>query len=184
MKKSLALIALLALCFTVYAQNQGPRPSPGASVSTDVGMTTIKVDYFRPKAKGRKIFGDGSDFLVPYGKIWRTGANGGTKVSFSTDVTVQGVKVPKGEYLIFTWPGAKEWTISLYKDISIGGYTDKYDKANEVANFKVTPQKLSEKVDTFTVNITDLSEDSTTANVQLAWENTSAKFKVEVPKTW
>jgi|SRR5690606_3029225 len=184
MKKSLALIALLALFCTAYAQNQGPRPSPAASVSTEVGMTTVSVDYFRPKAKGRKIFGEGSDVLVPYGKIWRTGANGGTKVSFSTDVTVQGVKVPKGEYLIFTWPGAKEWTVSLYKDTSIGGYTDKYDKAQEAANFKVVPGKLSEKAEMFTVNITDVSEDSTTANLQLAWENTSVKIKIEVPKTW
>lgn len=184
MKKKSILLVLLASIFTVsvYAQQQGPRPSPAASVSTDVGMTTIKVDYFRPKMKGRKIFGEGSGTLVPYGKIWRTGANSGTKISFSTDVTVEGTKVPKGEYLIFTWPGAKEWTISLYKDVSIGGYTDNYKKEQEAANFKVPAKKTEEKVEAFTVSITDLAE--TTANVELAWENTAVEFKVEAPKTW
>lgn len=184
MKKVIMLMALAAAFLTSEAQNQGPRPSPAASVATDVGTTTVKVDYFRPKMKGRKIFGEGADFLVPYGKIWRTGANSGTKISFSNDVTIQGTKVPKGEYLIFTWPGAKEWTISLYKDVSIGGYTDNYKKEQEVANFKVPAQKAAEKAEAFTVSIKDLSEDNTSANVELAWENTAVKFKVEVPKTW
>jgi hypothetical protein len=134
--------------------------------------------------KGRKIFGEGSAFLVPYGKIWRTGANGGTKVTFSDDVKVEGNAVPKGEYLIFTWPGANEWTVTLYKDTSIGGYTDRYDKANEVANFKVKPQKLTEVVETFTAGISDISEDATNANIKLAWENTAVKMNVVVPKTW
>lgn len=80
MKKTLALFILLASFVTLRAQNNGPRPSPEASVSTKVGMTTIAVDYFRPKMKGRKIFGDGASYLVPFGKIWRTGANGGTKI--------------------------------------------------------------------------------------------------------
>lgn len=184
MKKILLLVTMLTAFLVVNAQNNGPRPSPAGSVSSEVGMTTIKIDYFRPKAKGRKIFGEGTGFLVPYGKIWRTGANNGTKISFSDDVTVEGVKVPKGDYLIFTWPGAKEWTVTFYKDLSIGGYTDKYDKANEVASFKAAASKLTEKVDTFTMAITDLSEDSTTANVQISWENTAAKFKVTVPKKW
>ena len=184
MKKTLALFTLLATFFAAHAQNNGPRPSPEASVSTKVGMTDVRVDYFRPKMKGRKIFGEGKDFLVPFGKIWRTGANGGTKISFSDDVTVEGVKVPKGEYLIFTWPGKSEWSVSLYKDTSIGGYTDKYEASNEVAKFTVKSVKVTEKVETFTVGITDLSEDSTTANIMVAWENTGVKFKVTVPKSW
>lgn len=184
MKKLFILFAFVAPMLAVEAQNQGPRQSPAASVSTEVGTTTVKVDYFRPKMKGRKIFGEGADFLVPYGKIWRTGANSGTKISFSGDVTVEGVKIPKGEYLIFTWPGAKEWTVSLYKDVSIGGYTDNYKKEQEIANFKVPAQKTAEKVEAFTVAITDLTDDSTSASVQLSWENTSVKFKIEVPKTW
>jgi hypothetical protein len=184
MKKFALLLILFSAFYFTQAQNQGPRPSPAGSVSSDVGMTTVKIDYFRPKMKGRKIFGEGADYVVPFGKIWRTGANSGTKVSFSGDVTVQGVKVPKGEYLIFTWPGATEWAVSLYKDLSIGGNTGNYNKEQEVANFKAAPTKLTEKVESFAINITDLSDDSTTANIQLTWENTSVKFKIEVTKTW
>jgi hypothetical protein len=179
MKKLLFAMLILA-AFVAEAQVVTPQPSPAASVSTVVGLTDVKVDYSRPRTKGRKIFGDGADFITPYGKIWRTGANSGTKITFSDDVTVEGTKVAKGEYLIFSWPGASEWTIALYKDIKIGGNTDNYDKANEVATFKVKPTKLTEKVEMFTVNIADISDDNKTAKVELAWENTSVKFTIGV----
>jgi hypothetical protein len=181
MKKTLLIVGMAIVSLVAQAQVQTPAPSPAGSVSTNVGLTDIKIDYFRPKAKGRTIFGDAAKgALVPFGQIWRTGANSGTKISFSDDVKVEGIPVTKGEYLIFSWPGATEWTISLYKDLSLGGNTQKYDKVNEVANFKVKPQKLTEKVETLTFNITDISDDSKNANVQIAWENTSVKFAVTV----
>jgi tetratricopeptide (TPR) repeat protein len=179
MKNTLTIL-LAVLCFVATAQVQTPSASPSASVSTVVGLTDVKIDYSRPSAKGRKIFGEGADFLTPYGSIWRTGANSGTKITFGDDVKVEGIAVPKGEYLIFTWPGATEWTVSIYKDIKLGGNTDGYDKAQEAANFKVKSEKLAEKVETFTINITDISGDSKTAKVQLAWENTSVKFSIGV----
>jgi hypothetical protein len=179
MKKLLFAMLILA-AFVAEAQVVTPQPSPAASVSTVVGLTDVKVDYSRPRTKGRKIFGDGPDFITPYGKIWRTGANNGTKITFSDEVTVEGTKVAKGEYLIFTWPGATEWTVALYKDIKIGGDTESYDKANEAANFKVKPTKLTEKVEMFTVNITDIAVDNKSAKVELAWENTSVKFSIGV----
>jgi tetratricopeptide (TPR) repeat protein len=179
MKKILMLVLLLAVG-RADAQITTPQSSAPGSVSTTVGLTEIKVDYFRPKVRGRKIFGNDAAVLVPNGKIWRTGANSGTKISFGDDVEVEGIKVPKGEYLIFSWPGAAEWTIALYKDVKLGGNTDAYDKAQEAANFKVKPEKLTEKVETFTVNIGDISEDNRSAKVQLAWENTSVKFGVKV----
>jgi hypothetical protein len=179
MKKSFLIVAMAVMCLISEAQVQTPSASPAGSVSTNVGLTDIKIDYSRPRAKGRKIFGEsGSGALLPYGTIWRTGANNGTKITFSDDVKVEGIAVPKGEYLIFSWPGATEWTVSLYKDLSLGGNTAKYDKSKEAANFKVKPEKLSEKVETFTINIADISDDSKTAKVQLAWENTSVKFTV------
>jgi hypothetical protein len=181
MKKTLFIAGLVICSLLAEAQVVTPSQSPAASVSTNVGLTDIKIDYSRPKAKGRKIFGDAaSGALVPFGSIWRTGANSGTKISFSENVKVSGIDVPKGEYLIFSWPAATEWTIALYKDLTIGGNTGKYDKANEVANFKVKADKLTEKVETLTFNISDLSEDNKTANIQLAWENTSVKFAVTV----
>ena len=181
MKKTLIVAGLALVSFFVDAQVMTPAASPAASVSTTVGLTDIKIDYFRPKAKGRKIFGEASQgVLVPNGSIWRTGANNGTKITFSDDVKVEGTSVPKGEYLIFSWPGANEWTISLYKDVTLGGNTGGYDKSKEAANFKVKPEKLSEKVETFTINVTDISDDSKNAKIQLAWENTSVKFNVAV----
>jgi tetratricopeptide (TPR) repeat protein len=178
--KKILILALLAIAGWAQAQIQTPQPSPAASTSTVVGLTDIKVDYFRPKAKGRKIFGTDAAVVVPFGKIWRTGANTGTKITFGDDVEVEGIKVPKGEYLIFSWPAATEWTISLYKDLKLGGNTDAYDKAQEAANFKVKSEKLTEKVETFTITIGDISDDNKTAKVQIAWENTSVKFGVKV----
>lgn len=178
MKKSLLIVALAILTFAVEAQVQTPQPSPAGSVSTTVGLTDVKIDYFRPRVKGRKIFTTDASALVPYGAIWRTGANNGTKITFSDDVKVEGIAVPKGEYLILTWPGATEWTVSIYKDVNLGGDVDHYDASKDAAKFKVKPEKLAEKVETLTFNIGDISDDSKTAKVQLAWENTSVKFTI------
>jgi hypothetical protein len=180
MKTCILVLALFVAGFVAPAQVQTPAPSPAGSVSTQVGLTDVKIDYSRPRVKGRVIFGNDAKAVVPFGKIWRTGANNGTKITFSDDVTVEGVAVPKGEYLILTWPGENEWTISIYKDVKLGGGVDKYDAANDAAKFKVKPTKLSEKVETFTINITDIADDSKSAKVQLAWENTSVKFTVGV----
>lgn len=179
MKRSLALL-LLVLAFNVDAQIVTPAASPAAVVSTQVGLTDIKITYSRPRSKGRKIFGDGADFLTPYGKLWRTGANSGTVINFSDDVEVEGKKVAKGDYLLLSTPGAAEWTIVLYKDVAMGGNTDGYKAENEAAKFVVKSEKLTERVDMLTFNITDLSEDNSNAKIQLAWENTSVKFGVKV----
>ena len=174
-----AFLLLLFVTGLATAQVQTPQPSPAASVSTVVGLTDVKIDYARPSLKGRKIFGE-KDVMYPHGTIWRTGANAGTKISFSDDVKVEGIVVPKGEYLIFTWPGATEWTVSLYKDLSIGGNTNAYDKSKEAANFKVKSEKLASAIETFTINIGDIAADSKSAKIQLAWENTSVKFTITV----
>src|SRR5258708_6921153 len=179
MKTFLSLF-LIAVGLSSIAQVKAPAPSPAGSVSTVVGLTDVKIDYSRPRVKGRKIFGEGDGFLEPFGRIWRTGANAGTVISFSDEVTVEGTKVPAGKYLIFTWPGATEWTVTLYKDLDLGGDTEHYDKTKEVANFKVKSEKLTEKVETLTFNITDISDDSKWAKVQMAWENTSVKFSLGV----
>jgi hypothetical protein len=179
MMKKLFTLILVAACFLAEAQVQVPQASPAGSVSSVVGLTTIKVDYFRPRLKGRKVFGE-ANVMHPYGAIWRTGANSGTKITFSDDVTVEGIKVPKGEYLIFSWPGAAEWTVSLYKDLSIGGNAEAYKQENEVAKFKVKTEKLAGKVETLTVSIDDIAEDNKSAKVTLSWENVAFRFGVAV----
>ncbi|MBS1490409.1 MAG: DUF2911 domain-containing protein [Bacteroidetes bacterium] len=178
--KSFISLFLAVVSVSAFAQVKTPSPSPAGSVSTTVGLTDVKIDYSRPRVKGRKIFGEGAGFLLPYGAIWRSGANNGTFISFSDDVTVEGNKVAAGKYLIYSWPGASEWTVSLYKDLALGGNTGEYDASKEAAKFKVKSEKLAEKVETLTYNIGDISDDSKTAKVQLAWENTSVKFTIGV----
>lgn len=180
--KSILALVFVAMCLFAEAQVQTPQPSPGAMVSTVVGLTDVKVEYSRPKAKGRKIFGAGSEYLVPFAQSapWRTGANNGAKVTFSDDVKFGGSDVPKGTYLLVTFPGLSEWTVVLYKDLAIGGDMSKYDKANDQARAVVKSEKLTEKVETFTIEIADLAENSKTANLQLLWENTSVKVPISV----
>jgi hypothetical protein len=180
MKRTIWIALLFAAGLSASAQVKTPAPSTAGSVSTTVGLTDVKVSYSRPSIKGRKIFGTDAAALVPYGKIWRTGANQGTVVSFSDDVKVEGIAVPKGDYLLLTWPGETEWTVSLYKDVAMGGNTGAYDKSKDAANFKVKAEKLAEKIETLTINIGDIAADSKSAKVQVAWENTSVKFTVAV----
>lgn len=179
MKKILLIGAMVMMFFVSEAQIQTPAASPAGSVSSMIGLTEVKVEYFRPRLKGRKIFGE-KDVMYPHGTIWRTGANNGTKISFSTDVKVENIDVPKGEYLIFTWPGAGEWTVSLYKDVSLGGNTAGYDASKEAARFKVKTKKLAEKVETFTISIDDIAADNKSGKITLAWENTAVPITVVV----
>lgn len=179
MKKTLLILAMALMFIVSEAQIQTPAASPAGSVSSTIGLTEVKIDYFRPRLKGRKIFGE-KDVMYPHGTIWRTGANNGTRISFSDDVKVENISVPKGEYLIFTWPGANEWTVSLYKDLSLGGNTAAYDASKEAAKFKVKTKKLAEKVETFTISIDDIAPDNKTGKVTLAWENTAVPFTVAV----
>lgn len=167
-------------CFLASAQIQTPTASARASASTTVGLTDVKVDYFRPSVKGRKVFGAGSDFLVPYGELWRTGANTGTKITFSDDVKVAGTAVAKGEYLLLSIPDANEWTLILYKDPSIGGNMAGYDQSKDAVRVKAKANQLNQAVETFTVNITDISADNTKANIEVAWANVSVKLGFEV----
>jgi hypothetical protein len=178
MKKIVLSALLMVTCLLSQAQIQTPAASPAGSVSSVIGLTDVSVNYSRPKMKGRKIFGTGNEFLVPFGEMWRTGANNGTTVTFSDDVKVEGQDVKKGEYLLLTIPGATEWTVILYSDASLGGNLADYKQEKDAARFTVKSQKLTEPVETFTINISDLADDNTNGKIQLAWENTSVKFTV------
>lgn len=182
-KKHLLFALLMIFAFAPEwstAQIQTPLPSPPATVYSQVGLTDVTVDYFRPRVKGRAIFGEGDNFLVPYGKMWRTGANSGSKVTFSDDVTIMGTEIKAGDYLIFTIPGKDEWQVMLYPDLSIGGNTANYDKSKEAGRFTVTPSTPGEKVEALTFLIEDISEDHTEANLALMWENTKVELPFEV----
>ncbi|MCE2896006.1 MAG: DUF2911 domain-containing protein [Flammeovirgaceae bacterium] len=179
--KNILVIALLVVGLAAQAQVQTPQPSTASTVTNVVGLTEVKIEYSRPKAKGRKIFGASTvDFLTPYGKLWRTAANTGSKVTFSDDVKFGGVDVPKGTYLLLSIPGAAEWTVILYKDVAMGGNTEGYDQTKDQARVVVKSEKLSEKVETFTLEIADFAENSKSANLQIMWENTSVKVPITV----
>ncbi len=180
MKKTLLSIFAILLFLRVEAQIDVPQPSPAGSVYSKVGLTDVTIDYFRPKVKGRKIFGEGSDFLQSYGSLWRAGANSGSKLTISTDANIGGTDVKAGEYLIFATPGKDSWTVSLYSDISLGGNVAGYDKSKEVMSTTVKPAVLSNNVEALTYNISDISEDNTSANIELAWANVSVKVPVKV----
>lgn len=178
--KKLITAFLFVAAVSAQAQIQTPAASPAGTVSSVVGLTDISIKYSRPKMKGRKIFGSGAEFLVPYGELWRTGANQGTIINFSDDVKVEGKDIKKGEYMLLTIPGADSWTVILYSDPSIGGNMANYKQEKDAARFSVKPSRLTETVQTFTIGISDISDDNTNANIQLAWENTLVKFNVTV----
>lgn len=178
--KNYLMILMLTVAMATQAQVQTPQPSTASSVTNVVGLTEVKVEYSRPKAKGRKIYGEGEGFLVPFGKMWRTAANTGSKITFSDEVKFAGTTVPKGTYQLIATPGATEWTVILSKDMTLGGSTEAYDKANDIARATVKPEKLTERVELFTIEVTDIAENSKAANIQISWENTSVKVPITV----
>lgn len=177
--KLILLIMLFASYEMAVAQITLPAPSPAGKVYSKVGLTDVEVTYSRPKAKGRKIFGSGDAFLVPFGQIWRTGANSGSIITTSADLTIDGQNLPAGEYMIITIPGADSWDVIFYKDKSIGGNMAAYKKENDQIRVKGKVSKLTEPVEVLTFNIADLSEDNTSAALEIAWENTSVKVELK-----
>lgn len=177
---AMALVAVFFLAENVKAQIETPRPSPAASSSTTVGLTDIKISYFRPQMKDRKIFGEGDAYLVPFGQRWRAGANSGTTISFSDDVKVAGTDLAAGEYLLFLAPAAKEWEVILYSDKSLGSNVGGIEDEKIAVKAMIPAGKLSETVKALTYQISDISADSKSANIQMSWENTVLNIPVTV----
>lgn len=170
--KNYLLTLALAGSMAVSAQNiTFPQPSPSASFSQNFATSKVEVSYSRPSAKGRKVFGD----LVPFGKVWRTGANGATTISFGEDVQINGADVKAGKYGLLSIPGESEWTIIISKDVNVTSESA-YKQENDVTRFVVKPAKLPYTVETFTIEMNNLK--NTEATVELKWENTSVSFLV------
>jgi len=180
LKKSTNLIALgLMVALGATAQINTPAPSPAGSVGSTVGLTEVSIDYFRPGVKGRAIFGEGSDFLVPYGEIWRTGANGGSTITLSTDAKIGGTEVKEGEYQIVSKPGADSWEVMLITE-KIGGNMANFKEENVAATISVKPMKTGNLVERMTFQIANISEDNTKADIQFSWENVMFNVPIEV----
>lgn len=174
--KKLLLIAAMALCtLGTYAQINTPAPSPSAKIEQVVGLTDVSLEYSRPAMRGRTIFGN----LVPYGKIWRTGANLRTKITFSTDFTVGGKELKAGTYAIFTKPQANEWEVYFYTDYAGGGSPREWDDSKVAAYVKVPVFKMPMDIESFTMTFDDLKSDG--ANLGMLWENTYVAVPFGVP---
>ena len=167
------LFALLTLGYASAQQINIPSASPSSKIEQTVGLTDISVEYSRPSMKGRTVFGD----LVPYGELWRTGANMATKITFSDDVKVEGKEVKAGTYALFSIPGANEWTLILNSNPNQGG-TGSYDESLDVLRVNVKPESMDGAVETFVIDINDIT--MTSAKFWLIWEKTAVPLSVEV----
>jgi len=173
MSKRIALPFIVAfLCSSLaFAQMGGGKPSPAASASCDLGGgTTIKTDYSSPRMKGRKIYGG----LVPYGEVWRTGANSATTFVPSADVNVGGKTVPAGSYTIFTVPTADKWTLIINKTTGEWGIPYTYESA-ELARIDMKVSKLPAPVENFTIAY---DKSAAGCTPRMDWEATRASVEI------
>ena len=175
MKKLVLSLFVAALTLTTNAQIKTPAPSPSSKLEQAVGLSDVTVEYSRPGMRGRTIFGD----LVPYGKVWRTGANQNTKVTFSTDVTIDGKELKKGTYALYTKPGKTSWEVIFYSDANNWGNPRKWDDKKVALSTTVKADMMPMKIETFTMTIDHITNNS--AVLGLLWENAYVGVKFNTP---
>jgi hypothetical protein len=174
MRISLLMLLITCLAFgTASAQIETPASSQLAKFSQKVGLTDVSVEYSRPSMKGRKIYGN----LVPFGALWRTGANMATKLTFSDDVKIGGKDLKAGTYALFTIPGKDEWTIILSTNINQGG-TGTYKESEDALRVNVKPKTMDATVETFLISLEDVQMNK--AMIEIVWENTVVHIPLEV----
>ena len=174
--KKLFTILLILTSFTSYSQLKTPSASTASEIEQVVGLTEIEIDYNRPSKKGRDIFGN----LVPYGKIWRTGANSGTEISFSTDVTINGQNIKEGTYSIFSIPNKDSWEIILYADTDLWSVPRNWDETKIIfqSNFK-TNMNNDKSVETFTISFDNITNND--FDLVFSWDDTYVIVPINVP---
>lgn len=165
MKKVLMAAAALVSFAMADAQVKMPQPSTAQTIKQDFGLGNIELSYSRPNAKGRKVMGD----LVPFGKVWRTGANGATTLTFTDVVSIGGTEIKPGKYGLLSIPGAKEWTWVITKDVNVTSPAA-YKPENDIVRVSAAPQKARQKTETFTLQFANIS--NTSCELHLSWENT------------
>ncbi len=172
MKKLIGLASLTLVASLAVAQVRTPSPSPAAAVMQTVGITDINVKYSRPSMKGREIFGK----LLPFDKIWRTGANQPTLVETSTDVMIEGQKLVAGKYALLSIPGATEWTVVFSKNA--GSNEQNYKQEEDALRVKVSPMEMPMPMQSFGIGFSDITD--STATMYFAWEKTRVPLKISV----
>ncbi len=176
MKKIFLTVIIASFSFIGEAQEiKTPAASLKSEVEQMVGLTDVEYVYSRPNKKGRVIFGG----LVPYGQVWRTGANENTTIQFGDDVQIDGKTVPKGKYALYTIPYEDRWDVILYSDSENWGTPKEWDEKKVVVKTTVPIRKLNDAIETFTIGINNLSDNS--AHLQFLWDQTLVDVKFEVP---
>jgi len=166
MKKLILLTFICSLSLSVNAQIKSPQPSTSQTVTQTVGLTNIELSYSRPSMRERNIFGE----LVPYGKMWRTGANKNTTITFDKDVIIGSKEVKAGTYAIFTKPNAQSWEVYFYSDSSNWGTPAAWENEKVVASIKANVVAMPMEVETFTISFDAITNDSATLGFR--WDHT------------
>lgn len=175
MRKILLFVLAITISVSMKAQIVTPQPSPISKIEQKVGLTDVTLEYSRPSMRERVVFGN----LVPYGKLWRLGANANTKITFSTKVTIGDSEVEAGSYAVFATPNETSWNIVFYNDATNGGLPKVWDDAKVVASVSSQIYPMPVKVETFTMSFDDLT--STSAVLGIMWESVYVGVKFEVP---
>lgn len=165
-------IAVTALSLA-QAQLKTPAPSPGQTIKQDFGLSSVELTYSRPAMKGRKVFGD----LVPFGKVWRTGANSATTINFGEDVKIGGVVVKAGKYGVLTIPEKKEWTIIITKQLDVTSPAA-YKADMDVVRVMVETMNMKEEMESFTMQFADVKSNSCALHIM--WEKTAVALPITV----
>jgi hypothetical protein len=172
MKRTITAIVccMIVLCTSQAQSLKTPAPSPTQTLKQDFGLSSIELSYSRPGKKGRKVMGD----LVPFGKVWRTGANNATTITFGDEVTIGGKKVPAGKYGLLTIPGLASWTVIITKQLDVTSPAD-YKPEEDVARATVKPVAWPD-TETFTMQFTNVKASS--CNLQMMWERTAVRVPI------
>jgi len=171
LKIFLTTIAAVIL-FSADAQLRTPAPSPPQTIKQDFGLSSIELSYSRPGMKGRKIFGD----LVPYGKVWRTGANNATTLTFGDDVMIGDVKIPAGKYGLLTIPDRDKWTIIISKQTDVTNPAN-YKQEQDVVRVLADPLKLKDNLESFTMQFANVKP--STCELQIMWDNVGVTLPIK-----
>ncbi|AEV96809.1 Tetratricopeptide TPR_2 repeat-containing protein [Niastella koreensis GR20-10] len=171
MKKTCLIVCMLAFAIATNAQLKTPAPSSTQTIKQDFGLGSIELSYSRPGMKGRKIFGD----LVPFGKVWRTGANGATTLTFADEVSIGGTKIPAGKYGLLTIPDKDSWTIIITKQLDVT-QPAAYKQENDVVRVQAKPMSVKDKAENFTMQFANVT--SSTIELHMMWDKTEVVLPV------
>lgn len=173
--KKVIVVFLLTSWLSLTAQVKTPQASPASKIEQVVGLTSVQIEYSRPSAKGRTVYGD----LVPYGKYWRTGANENTTITFSENVKFGSGELKKGKYAIYTLPKADSWDVIFYTDSNNWGLPQEWDDKKIALKVAVKPETLNKSVESFTISLNNLTNDS--GVLEISWERTLVTVPFTVP---